>query len=387
MAVMITLAAIALAVVPDVLNQDRTTDAASTVRQWLTTAKARASRDKAPRGVRFLFGGNDPTTPSQTNPLYVTELQYTEALPYLQLNDSKTQFGGAVLVFSCAYGVAGSTTPPTAGAMIFGQVKGNSATAPIMVAGTSPDCTITNLAATDAQALVNDGLGALLSVSPLGTTHRVTDVPVVKAQANPPGSFSATLTLDSFPQAELGAAGTATPAGRVPGLQQVFQTSLFAISSAPQPLVGEPTLQLPKNICVDMISSQSGALANASPNAPGIDIMFLPSGQLMPTWVTVSNGQPPQPVGATSQMFLWVRDYTKNGGLAFNNGVPAPDIVNFQQGGEQQVVSVKTKSGALGVFPVMWPNPSAFPVPPNTYLGYANGTDWFSFARQGSTSP
>jgi len=372
MAVMITLSAIALAVVPDVLNSDRTIDAASSVRQWLTTAKARASRDKAPRGVRFLVGTN-PNDPALTNPLWVTELQFTEAIPVLQTAESATKFGGPVLVFSCAY--------DTSGKVVFGNVTGTSTTAPLMFAGTSPQCVITSLAWNDAQQIVT---GSLLTVTTLGTTHRVLNVTLLTPVNTEPATVQ--LTLDSFPQAQLGAAGTAAPTNPF-GLQSVFQTTLFGISAPAQPLVGEPTLQLPKNICVDMLSSQAFPVQSPTFTSVvgNIDIVFLPSGQLMPTWAPTSGA--PQPVGATSQMFLWVRDYTKNGGLAFAAGVPAPNIVNFQQGGEQQIVSLKTKSGSLGIFPVMWPNPAAYPSPPNMCLGYLDGTDWFSFARQGATSP
>jgi hypothetical protein len=30
-------------------------------------------------------------------------------------------------------------------------------------------------------------------------------------------------------------------------------------------------------------------------------------------------------------------------------------LTQFQQGGEQQLVAIKAKTGALGVFPVLWP--------------------------------
>src|SRR5262249_59603028 len=71
--IIIVLASLALLVVPDVLDQDRTTDGASLTRQWLMIAKARAARDQLPRGVRLINPGNG----------LVTELQYTEAPPVL----------------------------------------------------------------------------------------------------------------------------------------------------------------------------------------------------------------------------------------------------------------------------------------------------------------
>jgi hypothetical protein len=91
------------------------------------------------------------------------------------------------------------------------------------------------------------------------------------------------------------------------------------------PLLGEPTVQLPKNVCVDLASSQiPGA------GGDGYRIMFTPNGQ-------VKNA-------TAAQYFLWIRDYTKAGGQGGNDA----------QGGEQQVVAVKTMSGSLGMFPIAW---------------------------------
>src|SRR4051812_44363010 len=88
MAIIIALAAIALMVVPSALDQDRTTDAASSVRQWLMIAKSRAARDQAPRGVRLLIAPNPqvPAKNSALGALLVTELQYTEAPPVIVPN-------------------------------------------------------------------------------------------------------------------------------------------------------------------------------------------------------------------------------------------------------------------------------------------------------------
>src|SRR4051794_29732855 len=77
MAILITLSALALLVVPGVLDQDRTTDGASVTRKYLTIAKARASRDGMPRGVRLVTGTN------AGNALWVTDIQYIESPPVL----------------------------------------------------------------------------------------------------------------------------------------------------------------------------------------------------------------------------------------------------------------------------------------------------------------
>src|SRR5437016_5315038 len=75
-AVLIVLSSLALLVVPSALEQDRTTDGASLLRQWLTISKARAARDQLPRGVRLISRPNG----------MATEIQYLEAPPLLVPN-------------------------------------------------------------------------------------------------------------------------------------------------------------------------------------------------------------------------------------------------------------------------------------------------------------
>jgi type II secretory pathway pseudopilin PulG len=383
MGVLITLASIALMVIPDVMSQDRTTDAAGSVRQWLSTAKARAARDQQPRGVRFLVAPMnpftvDPNNPAKTSPYWVTELQYTEAIPVLPLTTSINQFSYVLLTFSCAYDSNGNS--------IYGPIPGNTSVS-------SPQCQITRLALSDANLIT---VGSLITLSTLNASYRVLSTgsgPTLGPVINGNQSFTLTVTLDSFPQAQLGAAGIASQVGQTPPLIQVFQTPLFGITAPPQPLVGEPTLPLPRNVCIDLTASQTGSTSLG--NVTGdVDIVFLPSGQVMPTWTFTASGTP-LAIGATSQIFLWVRDYTKilptttnpqSNPLNYLNSPPAPvagyEMAPFTTGGEQQVVSLKSKSGAMGVFPVMWPT--------NNYGltgGYAGGYDSFSFARLGATSP
>ncbi len=378
MALMVTLASIALVVVPDVMNQDRTTDAAGTVRQWLTIAKSRAARDQQPRGVRFIVA-TDPNNPAKTNPLWVTELQYTEAQPYLDLStpENSTTTIPVTLNFLCAYDANGS--------MIYGQIPGTG-TGPANPAVFSPQCIISNISAPSALQIQT---GCLLTVTPLGTSHRVLSIASSTINLPPSTALSTvTVVLDSFPQAQLGAAG-APATTNPPKLQPIYSTTLFGITAPPQPLVGEPPLPLPRNICVDLTASTSGStslstLQNASPQ-PDVDIVFLPSGQVAPTWLPITVGGQTTflTIGSTGQIFLWVRDYTKNGGLGTGlvqnpNGTQSTNLSFFQQGGEQQIVSLKTKSGATGVFPVSWPD----------FTGtYASGLDPYTFARQGSTNP
>jgi hypothetical protein len=72
------------------------------------------------------------------------------------------------------------------------------------------------------------------------------------------------------------------------------------------------------------------------------DVLFAPSGQLVRTGST----------GAAGQVFLWVRDPTRT-------APTAGSLVGFQQGGEQMIVVIKAKTGALGAAPANWDTNSA----------------------------
>jgi len=284
------LASIALLVVPNVLDQDRTTDGASRVQQYLMIAKSRAARDNLPRGIRLINNGG-----------FASEVQYIEAPPlYIPDNSAYPQY----------------TAPPSPGA---GSPR------------------------VEFEATI-DGSGNI-------TGHNV----YLRAL---PASLAADITgggsvIVSEPRVYLtfsGYAGPATPVAYLTntGVQPYpdmgagtrVVSYFFGVYGPPQPLLGEPVQQLPADIGVDIGSSQ---------NLVNLDLLFTPAGDLM----TASSGQ----------VMIWVRNKTKLGG---NTG----NISDYQAAGEQQIVSVKARSGALGVFPVAWP-------PANP----------FSFAIQGATGP
>lgn len=175
-----------------------------------------------------------------------------------------------------------------------------------------------------------------------------------------------------------------------------YLTFNFGITPPPQVIVGEPPLQLPKGICIDLTPDQRPAFSPPGPTPPpppylqnpsnpggvGVDydILFTPSGTVVP----LSAG-----ARADGQIFLWHRDYTKIRDLpspliitnsAFTAPFPAPtyDMSPFQNGGEQQIVAIKTKTGGLGQFPVKWPNAAG---------QYGPGEGPYDFARSGVTAP
>lgn len=332
MAVVIALAALALLVVPDALTQDRTTDGAGTVRQTLMIAKARALKEGAPRGVRFLVG-TDPVNPSKTEPRWATEMQYIEQPPPLA-PAGPTEY----IEFAFARDTNGNlaTTPPNA---------------PVGSTITPPEVYHWNMS----QPML-DLLNTASAAGPVQFQAKIGDERVVLLIAGPPpaaalvapnpraGARQLTLAANQDYGPLLRALGTGT---------SVLLTTFWA-TRPPQPLLGEPTVQLPRNVCVDLASSSVRAAAGGT----DYDLLFAPNGEVLY-----------RPEG---QIHLWVRDYTKPGG---DSAAPAPAPPgDFNAGGEQQVVSLKTKSGALGVFPIAHPP-------------YAAGENAFKFAREAASSP
>lgn len=401
MAVIIVLTGLALVVVPGILDQDRTTDGASLTRQWLMISKNRAGRDGLPRGVRLVVAldPNNPlkSTASAVPPypeLFVTELQYTESPPVLLPNPNMVAnvVPGRRLNQQTNQQIL--TTPYVA---MFYTATSASGTPPNLV-GTgvlsNQSCEIRNLTFDQAVQVIP---GSIIALPTLGTWHRVLNTPTplqqgginplqvtgvsVTTTTNPPTAtitrtdptlYTVRLVLDRYPDAVLGAASTA-PTSVLPGTVQPdpsWITFHFGIYGAPRPLLGEPLLQLPKNICIDLNKGLSRpeavpVAAGPPPVFQDYDIVFAPSGQVI--------------FRAEGQINLWVRDFTKVRNMGPTSFTPLTyNVAAFQTGGEQQIVALKTRSGSLGVFPVYWPNLATGQYP----VG-----DPYFFATQGATAP
>ncbi|MBY0513065.1 MAG: prepilin-type N-terminal cleavage/methylation domain-containing protein [Gemmataceae bacterium] len=314
-AIVIVLAALAAAVLPGALEQDRTTDGASLTRQWLMIAKARAARDQAPRGVRLIV---DTTRPANLIPL-VTELQYVEMPPLAVPNPLVGVNPANDPHVFINYTLTASPPTPQGGIVTGRQIV------------------IRNL--TLAQAIEYQSMSYLYLPTLNGLHLQVMSVTGPSAQVAPFDTTRFTLTMAPARTIEL---------DDEIGAANQYATFHFGVLGAVRPLVGEQTQQLPKGICIDVNSSSP-----AWNGAGDYDIVFAPNGQVL----SLSS------VGSSAQIHLWVRDMGKPGGLAALGG-------NFNEGGEQQVVSLKAKSGALGVFPVAFPPASPY-----------------AFALQGASAP
>jgi prepilin-type N-terminal cleavage/methylation domain-containing protein len=322
MAIVIALVGMTMIIVPGALNKDRAATAATELTGAMQINRSRAVRDGLPRGVRLLVG--NPSNPAGI----VTEFQHIESPPVFVPNTDgppqlTTPFDpNAVPWVEFAYTVSAGPAPPA------GTVTGRT-------------CTIRKLTADQATQIVNavpalpNGPPATLSLPTLGTTHQIlSPQPTAAADGTLINGttqlFALTVTLDQYPDGALGG-------------QTSWRTYHFGVYGPARPLLGEETYQLPQNSCVDLnLSSPAGGAAD-------YDILFGPSGQLVNTSST----------GGTGQVFLWIRDP--------NRGTPpAPDFV---KGGEQLILVVKAKTGAVGTAPAN----HDLPQPPN---------DPFLFARK-----
>ena len=357
MAVIVVLATITIAVVPSAIEQDRTTDAAATIRQHLMIAKARATRENNGRGIRFILDGGsaDPVRISAGAPLapggfLSTEMQYIEAAPTLVPNP------------------LGLTRPTV--------------TTPTLQVG-DPFVTfdVKNkqykmwnvMKGSEVYQVMRNDLGARwypklycpeLGPDAFGRTQRfeITDMQPPDATA-PADQYVWDLSLDYDPYTLLGAGDT-----------QVSYR--FAIEPRSRPLLGEPNIPLPKNVCVDLNAgvSSPGARQNGAGLPIDFEVMFAPNGQVIDPY-------------SSGMIYLWVRDYTKLPDMRPATVTPAFTYKGqdqFKQGGEQQLVAIKAKTGALGVFPVLWPQADG------TYPAVAAGqppTTPYSLAAKDANAP
>jgi prepilin-type N-terminal cleavage/methylation domain-containing protein len=116
----------------------------------------------------------------------------------------------------------------------------------------------------------------------------------------------------------------------------------YSIIRQPRPMEGEPDLQLPTNIVVDLNLS--------SPNTGPIDVLFTPVGGVV---------QSAAPVG---KYVFWVRDQSLDN----------PTNPNAFLQGEPTLITVFARTGAVGAFPV---NPDL-----------TNGqVDYYKYLRDGRT--
>ena len=325
--IILALAGFAFLMYPGVRDQDRVRNAVTDVGSTCKLAQAMAARDKAPRGVRFITGTN-ALDPMKTDPRWVTELQYVELPPPLIPNLNP---------------LTPSLANPTAHPNLESRVRfaytpaATTSTNPLPGTITGRRCFLENLTAEQAAQVQ---AGCTIVMPNFGTWHRISAIPAaataVPASRSTPTIpaiplFDLEVQLEVFPDAILGAGTSAV----------IYHFAIYLLAT---PLVGEPTVLLPKGICVDLNPSDATfKVGSIGPSgaATDFDVIFGPDGKL----VGSQNGQ----------LFLLMRDYTK-GGATNIRVAEGPGLADaFRRAGEMHFLTVRA-SGALGHAPVTWPD-------------------------------
>lgn len=342
MGIIALLTAIVMLIAPNVMDKDRARDAATQLQGALQNARLRALRDGLPRGVRLIV---DPTSlvPTPNSPPYIfvtsSAYQYIEVPPVYVTNTTTLS---SYVQFVYTVNAAGAIT--------------------------SRACSINGLTTDQLTQIVNAvnnapaSYPATLSLPTLGFWATM-------SSATASSTSSCTVVLAVYPDASLGA-------------ETSLSTYQFGIYNAPRPLLGEPSMQMPVNTCIDLSDGVSSPSFSQIPGSvlgsTDYDILFNPSGQLMT----------PSAIG---QVFLWVRDPTKgiatpglptnpdkNGGAFCSMSPSAPSLGSIPSsqyatfwstantagpfntalnaGGEQLLVTIKASSGGTGVAPIFWGN-------------------------------
>ncbi len=341
----------------------KTVGAADKLSQWLIAAKSKALRDKAPRGIRLI--------PDTANPEFIREIAYIEQPDPIPSNGPMLL--GAKLILHYPVDVSESTSTMSTTFTQLENLRG------VYLGGLT--------AAQQASFRSTVQPGDMISIPELrtvlllrrnATTLDVTmpypglgpqtgDEPL-PLPAKP--SMRLEVLVSSLPDLGRSVYSIASsnrdgvsphpnyPVATAPTNGTITVTS-FSIIRAPRPILGEPTQQLPNGMAVDLRTSVTTSLnpppakdLTSSPPNYDRDILFAPTGEV---------------IGATEALSVFLmRDVNLP-------NVVAPLGANYDQAGQQILICVYNKTGAIATQPV---NPPPTIPPPATY-------DPYRFARDG----
>ncbi len=250
MAIIATLAAMAMLIAPQALERDRSAEAVNTLTGAMQIARSRAMRDGIPRGIRLI----------PNNGAFASEFQPIEAPPAFVPNPNGPLWTGNAPYVQFDYTISG-----TGGVISNGRV--------CTVYGLTVDQRLQIESAVNISASAVGATRTILVLPTLGTSHGV-----IGYSAGPGGSLR--LSLQDYPDGNLGG-------------QIHWRTYHFGFYSPPRALLGEPVSQLPRNTAVDLARSWPAGTAGTD-----YDILFAPNGQLLSTSATRDVGQ----------VFLMIRD-------------------------------------------------------------------------------
>jgi prepilin-type N-terminal cleavage/methylation domain-containing protein len=347
MGIIAALATMLVVLAPAFGDRQRSSRGASMLQSWLNLAKQRAIRDRRPVGIRL---------PHTDTTAYITELQYIEV--------PDEGVGGTIMFPFVSNGtpdyqsVAFLTTAPfTPNTLPFPSPpnRGNPQFSPAATIQTGDVISFPDRPMESYQPR-----RIVPSVQPVVQDGTDDGVTLISSSGSPP-VYTYKLHLDA----------------PLPAL--AFTTTTHVITRKARPVVGEPVLQLPKDIAIDV---SNNATVNSGPtwyrmfpptgNTGGLypfDILFSPSGQVIGNEGNLG-----------SRICLWVRDASLNTTGPNVGNDPLQTDPTVLPPGVNTLITVYTRTGHVTSHPVdpngLLPNTAAAP----------NQWNPFSFTQDGLTS-
>jgi prepilin-type N-terminal cleavage/methylation domain-containing protein len=390
MSLVVVLAGLTVAVAESgAFGSQKVVSAADRASGWLLIAKQRALRDQRPRGVRFLLSPGNGGSPTLNPPGGNSDPSYyvCREAQYIEIPDAWAPGGGTTAPGTQPFIAFVYTTPPNPNTYVVDDPP---------PAGTGPASdpngysikpqpnpqrvfAVLPSVADQGDFSARAKPGNLLVLPNQGGTYRIDQIfvkPTLTLTLNTPsgpipysGGQVAELVLGrgtvspataTFTYPDLGAATSGPSAGTQLAPPSPCKTETrFAFTSGidgglfgtggAQPLVGEPLLQLTGQTIVIDVRANNTTLTSTTtpaltvPTTGGVtlapptgvpqyfDILFSPSGQVL---------------GATGGLIcLWVRDGDKTPATPGAR----PD---FDQAGEQVLVTIYPRTGAIATHPV-----------------------------------
>jgi prepilin-type N-terminal cleavage/methylation domain-containing protein len=348
-ALIIVLLSIAVAVSNSAtLDSYKLNGAADRLGQALLTAKSRAARDKAPRGIRLVAGTDgyirelyyieqpDPWLPgqiasiatSQSTPSDVNRSQFVIRYQYTPVNPpNATQTAISVPTNCHAYLLLTAGDAPR----FLDDIKSGKISAGAIVS--SPDL----------------NAGVMIPASFFNSVFSNPSNPqlplaTLDSAAIPSGMVVVDLMILQMTSPDLAAGFTDLSATNTNVKNRAtFQTTAFGIYPSPQPLAGEPTLILSKNVAVDPAASLINATAGQN-----IDILFAPDGHVMfrsegVIAFVVRDTFKFTPAPPVTFGYSWLTD-------------PSVSQTNYRGAGEMVLVSLYPRTGTVATKPVAEPD-------------------------------
>jgi prepilin-type N-terminal cleavage/methylation domain-containing protein len=336
-AIITVLATMIVAVAPKFGERQRASRGAGQLQSWLNLAKQRALRDQRPVGIRL---------PAIAG-VYSSEMMYIE-IP----NES---LGGSITVPFPNY--SGSVSPYQT------MLLTTPVSMDMSVLPPNPPPQNNALLPRDVITLLNEAMGAypprrVVAVSPPPTGSKIEISTIVGGVTY----YNYCIILDQ-------ALPVTTP----------FTTQSYQVSRKARPVVGEPVLQLPKDIAIDLDRESTAPgvppkwyrmypkLGNTGGSNP-FDILFSPSGQVIGAEGNLG-----------SRICLWVRDISINTTGPNVGNDPTRTDPTFLPPGENTLITIYTRTGHVAAHPV---DPSGL------ILDTATSTNWnpFKFTQDGLSS-